>query len=269
MPEFLRLQHYAFKHHLADVISQSWDTTEDTLFTKPGRALMARFHQVYRQAAAQGITELTASGDLGASGPDSTGTGVVPGNVVQFPDDDPLVLSVGATTLSIANTAGSPARESACPCGGGGASKIYAEPAYQRTLPHATQTLLHGRRGVPDVAFDGDPATPVLYVLAGAWGTANGTSLGTPAWAGVLALADQAAGRDLGAVNSALYRIAASKRYASDFHDIVRGSNYTFSQPAANAWNEPAYKAGIGWDAATGLGTPRVSNLVVDLANTR
>ncbi|MGH2412053.1 MAG: hypothetical protein ACRDGS_17055, partial [Chloroflexota bacterium] len=82
------------------------------------------------------------------------------------------------------------------------------------------------------------------------------------------ALADQAAGHDLGSVNGKLYRIAASARYASDFRDIVRGSSFTFSGDTSTP-DQPAYRARIGWDAVTGLGTPRIANLVADLSNTR
>lgn len=104
----------------------------------------------------------------------------------------------------------------------------------------------------------------MLIYFQGAWKRFGGTSLGAPAWAGVVALADQAAGHDLGSVNSDLYRIAASARYASDFHDIVLGANFTFPTIGRGP-DRQAYKAGLGWDAVTGVGTPRVANLVDDL----
>jgi hypothetical protein len=38
-------------------------------------------------------------------------------------------------------------------------------------------------------------------------------------------LADQYAGRDLGSVDPAIYRIAHSAHYHTAFHDIVKGDN--------------------------------------------
>lgn len=264
MPQFLQLERYALAHHLADVLSQSWGTAEATLLDGPGRALVAQFHQFYAQAAARGVTVTAASGDNGASGYNTANTRMLPGRVVNFPPDDPLVLAVGGTTLSFSGTHGS---EVAWSLSGGGRSKTYAGPPYQRGLAPALLALLQRRRGLPDVAFDADGLTsPVLYYFQGAWGTDGGTSLGAPAWAGIVALADQAAGHDLGSVNAALYRIAASARYGRDFHDIVRGGNYTTLTFSGSTPDQPAFRAGIGWDAVTGLGTPRIANLVADLS---
>ena len=44
-----------------------------------------------------------------------------------------------------------------------------------------------------------------------------------PLWAGVIALADQAAGRHLGFVNPAIYQIARGAAYRQAFHDVVTG----------------------------------------------
>ena len=77
----------------------------------------------------------------------------------------------------------------------------------------------------------------------------GGTSLAAPAWAALIAIADQGrvavGGTTLdGATQTlpALYSLPST-----DFHDITTGSNGTFS-------------AGPGYDYATGLGTP-VANL--------
>jgi len=68
-------------------------------------------------------------------------------------------------------------------------------------------------RGVPDVAAVANPQTgfPVVTTDAGGNDTIGGhggTSASAPLWAGVIALADQYAGRHLGFVNPAIYRIA-------------------------------------------------------------
>jgi subtilase family serine protease len=86
----------------------------------------------------------------------------------------------------------------------------------------------------------------------------GGTSAGSPQWAGLIALTDQIAGRDVGFINPALYQIASDpSKYANDFNDVTVGCNQTTSIPG--------YCASQGWDAVTGLGTPNVANLIPDL----
>ena len=73
----------------------------------------------------------------------------------------------------------------------GGYSLYEAEPAYQRSVQDT------GKRSTPDVSFDGDPDTGVnVYETSpvtgqGSWEVVGGTSLGTPAWAGIIAIVDQ------------------------------------------------------------------------------
>jgi subtilase family serine protease len=115
---------------------------------------------------------------------------------------------------------------------------------------------------VPDVAADADPGAGLAlafstggsgYVLT----EAGGTSVATPLWAAVIALADQYAGRDLGFVNPALYKIA--RRYHQAFHDITSGNNAV--------QNVAGYQAAPGWDPVTGLGSPDAQVLVPLLAH--
>jgi subtilase family serine protease len=85
-------------------------------------------------------------------------------------------------------------------------------------------------RAVPDVSADATGRTGMALVISAGDGKidisdSGGTSSSTPFWAGVIALADQYAHRDLGFVNPALYRIARSPRYHQAFHDITRGNN--------------------------------------------
>ena len=75
----------------------------------------------------------------------------------------------------------------------GGYSKFEPEPNYQRSVQDT------GKRSSPDVSFDGDPDTGVnVYETSpitgqGSWEVVGGTSLGTPAWAAIIAIADQGA----------------------------------------------------------------------------
>jgi len=106
------------------------------------------------------------------------------------------------------------------------------------------------------VAFDADPSTGVAMYdsydyPSNPWLRDGGTSLATPCWAGLIAIADQmrvAMGRTT--LNGASQTLPALYSLPSqDFHDITRGSN-------------GGYTAGKGYDEVTGLGSP-VANLLV------
>ena len=88
--------------------------------------------------------------------------------------------------------------------------------------------------------------------------TFGGTSIGAPQWAGLTAIADQAAGQRLGNINPALYSIATGRDYSRAFHDITEGNN-SFA-------GVTGYSAAPGWDAASGWGSPIASFLVPKLA---
>ena len=88
----------------------------------------------------------------------------------------------------------------------------------------------------------------------------GGTSAGSPQWAAIVALAKQAKGSPLGFINPTLNQIACSSRCSQDFHDITIGNDELVNTPVGNS-------ATTGWDAATGLGTPNVTNLVHGLVS--
>jgi subtilase family serine protease len=120
--------------------------------------------------------------------------------------------------------------------GGGGTTNQYAEPWYQEPVVPAEIAARAGtgepNRVVPDISMEGDPSTGMLVgeTQEFADGTyydqyrIGGTSLASPLFAGVMALADQAAGVSLGFVNPLIYRLGASPTSAaSSFYDIVPG----------------------------------------------
>jgi hypothetical protein len=215
------------------VVSMSWsgsefsgETSYDSDFLTP--------------SGHQGVTFLAATGDTG------TPSG--------YPAFSPNVVAVGGTSLDI-NSSGAYVSESAWDdssgAGGGGISQVEAQPSYQVGKVNGTSAT---QRTVPDVSMDADPDTGV-YVLdtdyTSGYLEVGGTSLATPMWAGLIAIADQ--GRALNGESSlngstqtlpALYSLPSS-----DFHDITTGSNGT-------------YAATPGYDLATGVGAP-VANLLV------
>jgi subtilase family serine protease len=86
----------------------------------------------------------------------------------------------------------------------------------------------------------------------------GGTSASTPFWAGIIALANQYAGHDLGFVDPALYAIARGPWYHAAFHDITKGNNTVKFPPKTFR----GYRAGPGWDPVTGLGSPNAQVLI-------
>ena len=146
-----------------------------------------------------------------------------------------------------------------CVATGGAQSLLFGVPSYQAGLGLSS-------RG-PDVTYNAAIDGGVLTVYSGlgfpALFIVGGTSAGSPQWAGIAALANQArASLDkgpIGDLNPVLYNIYHSTRYSSDFHDITVGNDQLVGTPVG-------YAATTGYDVASGIGSPVVSQLVVDLA---
>jgi subtilase family serine protease len=264
MPEFLLLEQYALDHHLGKIISQSWGATENTLFTPAGQQVFEDFERFYQDAAQQNVTVLASAGDGGSVNGEINGT-TYPFPTVIFPASSPLVTAVGGTSL-YADTSGKYQSETvwnSSGAGGGGVSQHFSEPLYQKLLLNSVQKTLRNHRGIPDVAYNADPNTAILVYagfVPGAVGyyLIGGTSEGSPQWAGIIADANQLAGHPLGFLNLKLYLLAALVGQSQFFHDITIGNN-SFN-------GVPVYGATIGWDLASGWGTPNLGKLVGELA---
>lgn len=293
--QMMNAEQYVVDHHLADVISQSFGAGEGTFHS--GLAALQNLRHAFISAQAANITVLASSGDNGTANPMKEPVGppsnpnpaLIPYPSVGWPASDPLVTAVGGTYLCTdpntgtsvdtvdpptnCQTAQNPtsAREIGWIAGGGGYSILFPRPSYQNTLP-AGSTFAGSSvgapgpntnmRGIPDIAYQASSRTGVLVYDAGegGWFTVGGTSCGSPQWAGLVAMADQIKGSDVGFINPALYSIASNPtQYAADFYDVTTGNNQL--DPSI-----PGYSAGTGWDAVTGLGTPNAANLLPDLA---
>lgn len=263
LPQFLQLEQYAVDHHLGNVVSQSWAASEVSLNDAAGQAELAQWETFYQQATTQdGITFFGSSGDNGATDYVSFVNGnpgpLSPTPTTSFPDDSPWITAVGGTTLT---QNGSSYTEVVWNNGngasGGGVSRFFAMPAFQQGLPQSDQQILNGKRGVPDVAAAADPSTGLAIYYGGHWTLAGGTSAASPLWAGVMAIADQVAGKPLGYINPSLYKIGASSSYSSAFRDVTDGNNSVSGQVDVQG-----YQATTGWDPTTGLGTPNAANLI-------
>jgi subtilase family serine protease len=245
-----------------DVISVSAGWGEHCLTS----AEVASMHQALRAAAARGVTVVAASGDTGAvSRPCLGSTGPWdPVKEVNMPAADPFVLAAGGTTLTADHQSGTHISETAFsdPAAsrgsGGGFSTLFPRPAYQDGVPGAGTA-----RAVPDVAADADAVTGMAVVVDDGNGQSTvfggeGTSASAPLWAGVVALADQCAGRDLGLVDPAIYAIGSGPAYRFAFHDVTTGTNTV----VISSVTIPGYAAGPGWDPVTGWGSPDAAVLV-------
>ena len=242
------------------------------------RAEAARLHTALSAAASHHVTVVAASGDIGAVGEPCdlikalTGGTFTPVRGVTLPASDPLVLAAGGTSLTASHKTGAYIRETAwgLPFGdpgtgfqasGGGFSRLYARPGYQDRAAH-TQAA----RGVPDVSADASGHTGMAIIISSngkpLLRNSGGTSASAPIWAGLIALADQYAGRHLGFVNPAIYRIADSASYHQAFHDITTGNNTVRFPPKTIK----GYQAARGWDPVTGWGSPKANGLVALLA---
>jgi subtilase family serine protease len=262
LPQFRQLEEYAVNHHLGNIISQSWGASEVTLEDSFGQQEIAQWTKFYQQATTQdGITFFTGSGDSGATdlaNCDVNNRVYSSTPTTGFPSDEPWVTSAGGTTLFNQNGAYS---ETAWSQSGGGFSKFFSEPSFQKQLPSSDQSKLNSRRGVPDVAADADPGTGWPIYALGQQAVTGGTSAASPFWAALLAIANQMAGHPLGYINPALYKLGLGSTYSQDFHDVTVGNN-SFQQ---NGVSVQGYTATSGWDPVTGLGSPNAVKLIPDL----
>jgi subtilase family serine protease len=265
-PQIVTAEEYVLRHHLGGVISQSFGATEQT-FASPAQLLGLR--GAYELAARDGVTVLAASGDNGASGETLSQNGLYERPVVEWPASDPLVTAVGGTALALTPSGTRLRPDTAWNESGGGRSAIFSRPSYQ----DGVAATAGARRAIPDISMDASCASPVAVYETfpgsappgeGPWQTSCGTSLATPLFAGIVALADQVAGHPLGLINPAIYEM--SKAGAQGIVDVTSGGNtISFSQGGTSV-TVPGFSAGPGYDLASGAGTVDAASFVPELA---
>jgi kumamolisin len=216
-----------------DVCSISWGADEAIWGPQAGQDM----EQAAQDATAAGMVVLAASGDN-----DSSDGGPTPANA-DLPASAPHVIGCGGTTFTgdtetvWNNDPGNPSGEGT----GGGYSTLFKPlPDWQVGAPNGPGRM------VPDVAANADPNTGYNIVLHGAQVTVGGTSAVAPLYAGLFA----SFGTKLGFVTPELYLNQVC------FNDITTGDN-------------GAYRAGVGPDPCTGLGSPigtRLAKLLADPA---
>jgi subtilase family serine protease len=288
--DFLDAETRIVDHHLADVETDSFSTTE-AIWTP---AMATAWTQLFEQGAIEGIGFDFDSGD---GGPD-TGAGLNGGNAVQFPASDPWATAVGGTTMEIGergrvlrtlgwgdtgdqiNSAGTgylqPAPGSFEQGSTGGRSVLFGEPAYQRPVVPSALARPSGTRAanrvVPDIAADASPMSGWLIGYQAGIGapytqvTEGGTSGASPTIAGLEADAQSVSGRALGFVNPLLYALHSGAGI-----ERVKPASPPALAAASNCYNDPTAPVApcvitLGadstlrttgrFDEVTGLGAP-------------
>jgi kumamolisin len=235
------------------VISISWGGPEKGWT----RQAMQAMDQAFQDAATIGVTVCCAAGDDGSSDlrPPEADDGLLH---TDFPASSPYALACGGTRLKGSGTViteevvWNEGRNDGAT--GGGISDVFDLPKWQAGANVPPSANPGGRvgRGVPDVAGDADPLTGYQVLVDGQQGVIGGTSAVAPLWAGLIALLNQKIGSAIGYLNPLLYSLTAA---SGAFHDITAGNNNITGKNGA-------YKAGPGWDACTGWGSPDGARLM-------
>jgi subtilase family serine protease len=286
--------------NLAQIVTNSYGNYGEA----EDAALLQAWNDTFRQAALEGIGMYFSSGDngdeianIGFASPD-------------FPASHPLVTAVGGTSLGVGKddnylfqtgwgttttTLTSGAWAPAPPGdylygAGGGTSRLFAEPDYQKqVVPKKLAKANGGKPGrvVPDVSLVGDPQTGMLVGQTQTFpdGTVRyseyrlgGTSLSSPLMAGVMALADQRAGRRHGFANPVLYGRYGTVAYRdvvaplapiavvrNDYVNTVDATEGTTTK--LRTFDQTGtLQTTAGYDDVTGVGTPNGQQFLDALA---
>ena len=278
----------------ANIVTTSWGECETALQTASPQIQQLE-NTLFEEAAAQGQTVFSAAGDTGsddcASTPYGSTTPAAPYLSVDDPASQPYVVGVGGT--SMLNDANPPTQTvwndgAKWGGGGGGISNTWASPTWQADsgVPGVSRTA---KRQVPDVSAAADEwrGITVFSALFGnpsgggssrprlpgaasdpsppaGWTTLGGTSSAAPIWAAATAemaasplcatLPTTASGRSFGFLAPLLYEVASTPAgYRASFDNVMRGSNDVFGLGLG-------YRAHRGYNLASGLGSPIVTN---------
>ena len=285
LPDYIRLQEIHSMNHvvdqrLAQIVTNSYGFPTEFL----PRGYIKPFEDTLIQAALEGIGVYFSSGD---NGDETSSFGFA---TPDWPASSPWVTAVGGTSLGVGQsntrvletgwgTSNYNCNTTTLVCtrtgwlygAGGGVSRLFAKPSYQAGL-NVTG------RAVPDVAALADPQTGLLVGQTQAFPDGDyydeyrigGTSLASPIFAGLMALADQKAGHAHGFANPLFYSKAAAFYDVLSVKTAVARRNFFNSVDASSGTvdrlrtfddysGSPTQHTGPGWDNVTGLGTPNSS----------
>ena len=227
-------------------VSISWGSPEDHWSHQGIRGLDSAF----ATGALHGVTFSAAAGDSGSTNDELDGR-QHPG----FPASSPHVWACGGTTLlaargrirteivwnELSHGAGA---------GGSGVSTAFPVPAYQAALginPRSADGGAPGR-GLPDGSGNADPLTGWNVVALRRLRSTGGTSAVAPMYTALWTLVSAQLGHRIGLPHPALYA-----RRGRSFNDVTVGDT------------GGPYRAGRGWDLASGWGSPDGRQIARDL----
>ena len=240
-------------------------------------ASMSEAHQafysaLYRQAAAQGIAVVAATGDSGASACHAAGSAapVTTGFAVNALASTNWNVAVGGAAFESGGSlsAWSPAAPAdAAYAGGGGSSAIHASPDWQPALAQTAQARMVPDLSLPtglDTAF----SRGLAFCFSGSGNSSGctlvrsgGSSAGAALMGGISALLAQKYGPQ-GSLAPQLYAVRSQPDV---FQDVEEGSSRlpcAAGSPDCDASGKIGYDAAAGYDLATGLGVPNAEKLV-------
>jgi subtilase family serine protease len=190
--------------------------------------------QIFLEAAAQGQTMFSSTGDTGSFC--SVGTNGLPAGApfVGYPATSPYVIGVGGTTL-VTNTNGGYNSEVAWYAGGGGNSQFEYSPTWQSPVVPTNNGLPVTFRAIPDFSMDADPNTGAIVYTNGTTEYIGGTSLSSPLAAGAWARLQTSYGNVLGFAAPRLYagypafgtpgHPPGLTQKVDGFNDVLTGAN--------------------------------------------
>jgi subtilase family serine protease len=268
-PQIVQAENYVIEHHLGEVISQSFSATEQSF---PNAASILALRSANENAAANGVTMLDAAGDEGVAGKNVNGE-YFKHRTVSWPASDPLVTGVGGTQLHLneegqrtsPDTVWDERLGDVIVSGAGGESKVFTRPEYQELI----NTHSGEHRAVPDISmtaavnggiiiYSSYPTTVPGEPEPGTFSVWGGTSVATPVFSGVVAIADQIAGHGLGPINPRMYQMETEGEGAdTGLIDVTSGNNSfeEFNEEGLPTLFIKGYEAKKGYDMASGLGT--------------
>lgn len=305
---------YAVVHHLGNTISNSWSSIE--ILGNP--AQHNRVNRILQMAATQGIDVNFATGDFGD---ETVRIGI---KAVDFPASSPFATGIGGTSLGLnadhtmafqtgwgtnLTRLANPVSTGSTPVippllfgfqfgAGGGTSLEFAKPSFQSSLPG-------NARLVPDISMLADPETGAEFIETfngvPSVGVIGGTSLATPLFSAVMAIASQKAGHGLGQAAALVYDLpagavtdvvpvsaptnahgtttTATGTITETAEDLAAPLGNTtvfygalFNSPGSTRWDvltfgtDTSLTTAVGWDNVTGVGTPNGLAFVTAIA---
>ncbi|MFL6061498.1 MAG: protease pro-enzyme activation domain-containing protein [Marmoricola sp.] len=284
--------------HAANIVTNSYGFSGEAI----PRGWIKPINDVFIQAAATGISLFFSSGDCADESVDSASCPAGPVATPDWPASSPWVTAVGGTSMGIGadnnrifelgwetakstlGTAGAWNPAAWLYGSGGGTSRLFTQPSYQSGVVPPSISQRYGgaaMRSVPDVAALGDPTTGMAVGQTQTWPDGHtgyaeyrigGTSLASPLYAGMFALAMQKAGHEFGLANPVLYSAAANDitkaqlgaypgAVRSDFVNGVDGSDgYVYSARYFDTDGSLTIHVANGYDDVTGVGSPQGQN---------